>query len=164
MYIDTTSYTNKDFRSIWPELLDLVTDLTDKWDPNNSNESDVGVALLKLKAFIADKLNYNIDKNALENFPSSVTQRGNAQKIYDALGYELQWYKSATTSVVFKFINSSESPIDSDQIAVEFTIPMFAQVTDSENKVTVWPASELEKVSSHKEETCEADLTDDIVE
>ena len=37
-------------------------------------------------------------------------------------------------------------------------------VTDSENKVTVWPASELEKVSSHKEETCEADLTDDIVE
>ena len=72
-YLDTTSYTNKDFRSIWPELLELVNDLTDKWDPNNSNEADPGVALLKLKAFVADKLNYNIDKNTLENFPSSVT-------------------------------------------------------------------------------------------
>ena len=77
-YLDTTSYTNKDFRSIWPELIDLVKDLTDKWDPVNSNESDPGVALLKLKAFIADKLNFNIDKNVLEAFPSSVTQRGNA--------------------------------------------------------------------------------------
>lgn len=46
MIIDTTSYTNKDFRSIWPELLELVNDLTDSWDPNNSNEADPGVALL----------------------------------------------------------------------------------------------------------------------
>lgn len=133
MYIDTTSYTNKDFRSIWPELLDLVTDLTDKWDPNNSNESDVGVALLKLKAFIADKLNYNIDKNTLEAFPSAVTQRGNAQKLYDTLGYELQWYKSASTDVIFKFINPADSKIDLDTVTVEFTIPKFTQLTNSDN-------------------------------
>ena len=133
MQIDTTSYTNKDFRSIWPELLDLVTDLTDKWDPNNSNESDVGVALLKLKAFIADKLNYNIDKNTLEAFPSAVTQRGNAQKLYDTLGYELQWYKSASTDVIFKFINPADSKIDLDTVTVEFTIPKFTQLTNSDN-------------------------------
>ena len=135
-YIDTTSYTNKDFRSIWPELLELVTDLTDKWDPNNSNEADPGVALLKLKAFVADKLNYNIDKNTLEAFPSSVTQRGNAQKLYDSLGYELKWYKSAKTGLHFKFVNpTAESEITEDTGTVTFNIPIFTQVSDSENKI-----------------------------
>lgn len=135
-YIDTTSYTNKDFRSIWPELLELVTDLTDKWDPNNSNEADPGVALLKLKAFVADKLNYNIDKNTLEAFPSSVTQRGNAQKLYDSLGYELKWYKSAKTGLHFKFVNpTTESEITEDTGTVTFNIPVFTQVSDSENKI-----------------------------
>lgn len=135
-YIDTTSYTNKDFRSIWPELLELVTDLTDKWDPNNSNEADPGVALLKLQAFVADKLNYNIDKNTLEAFPSSVTQRGNAQKLYDSLGYELKWYKSAKTGVHFKFVNPiDDSEIKKDTGIVTFNIPVFTQISDSENKV-----------------------------
>ena len=41
------SYVNKDFASIYPELLDLASQLTDKWHPANSNESDPGVVLLK---------------------------------------------------------------------------------------------------------------------
>ena len=133
-YLDTTSYTNKDFRSIWPELIDLVKDLTDKWDPINSNESDPGVALLKLKAFIADKLNYNIDKNVLEAFPSSVTQRGNAQKLYDSLGYQLKWYQSAITDIHFKYVNpknSSDAINDADTL-ITFNIPKFTQVCDAE--------------------------------
>ena len=136
-YLDTTSYTNKDFRSIWPELIDLVKDLTDKWDPVNSNESDPGVALLKLKAFIADKLNYNIDKNVLEAFPSSVTQRGNAQKLYDSLGYQLKWYQSAITDIHFKYVNpknSSDAINDADTL-ITFNIPKFTQVCDAERSI-----------------------------
>lgn len=139
MYLDTTSYTNKDFRTIWPELLELVTDLTDKWDPNNSNEADPGVALLKLKAFIADKLNYNIDKNTLEAFPSSVTQRGNAQKLYDTLGYQLNWYKSAITDVYFKFIDSQDSQDNlaskDKDLFVTFTVPRFAQIKNASGTI-----------------------------
>ena len=85
--ISNKSYTNKDFQTIYPELLDLVKTLTNKWDPTTSNESDPGVILIKLAALIADKNNYNIDKNILELFPLSVTQRGNAHKLYDMLGY-----------------------------------------------------------------------------
>ena len=139
MYLDTTSYTNKDFRTIWPELLELVTDLTDKWDPNNSNEADPGVALLKLKAFIADNLNYNIDKNTLEAFPSSVTQRGNAQKLYDTLGYQLNWYKSAITDVYFKFIDSQDSQDNlaskDEDLFVTFTVPRFAQIKNASGTI-----------------------------
>ena len=72
MIIDSTSYTNKDFRTIFPELLELVRGLTNTWDPVNSNESDPGVALLKIQAFIADKLNYNIDKNVLDKTENNV--------------------------------------------------------------------------------------------
>lgn len=105
------SYANKDFNSIYSELLDLVKVLTNKWDPSISNESDPGVVLIKLGALLSDKDNYNIDKNILEAFPQSVTQYGNARKIYDLLGYTMSWYKSATTYVTFSYQGSDETPI-----------------------------------------------------
>ena len=84
--ISNLSYTEKDFQVIYPALLDLVRKLTSKWDPSASNESDPGVLLLKLNAIIADKLNYNIDKNVLECFPVSVTQDQNARQLFEQLG------------------------------------------------------------------------------
>lgn len=99
--INNLSYTSKDFESIYPELLDLVPKLTSKWTPNTSNESDPGVVLLKLLALMADKNDFNIDKNILEAFPASVTQVGNARNLYSQLGYNMKWYQSATADVSF---------------------------------------------------------------
>ena len=70
--ISNTSYINKDFQTIYPELLEKAKELSYKWNPTESNESDPGVVLIKENAIIADKLNYNIDKNILETFPLSV--------------------------------------------------------------------------------------------
>lgn len=124
------SYTNKDFVSIYSELLDLVKKLSDKWDPSLSNESDPGVLLLKLNALVADKNNYNIDKNVLENFPLSVTQEGNARQIYDLVGYHMHWYKSATTSFNFNLTKSTN--INKDNPAI---IPEFTTLTNSEGDI-----------------------------
>ena len=55
--INNRSYINKDFASIYPELVDLVRKLTARWDPSTSNESDPGVVLMKLMAFVSDKDN-----------------------------------------------------------------------------------------------------------
>ena len=101
--IQNTSYTNKDFNSIYVELLDLVKKLTYKWDPSISNESDPGVILLKLNALIADKNNYNIDKNVLECFTCSVTQEGNARELFEQLGYSMKGTISAITAVALKW-------------------------------------------------------------
>lgn len=126
--ISNISYTNKDFRSIYPELIDLVKKLTNKWDPEITNESDPGLILLKLNAIIADKNNYNIDKNILEAFPLSVTQYGNARKIYDILGYKMKWYRSATTtlSMVSNYDNLAsltfKSPGSGDTVFPIFTM------------------------------------------
>lgn len=128
--IQNISYTNLDFSSIYEETLDLIKQLTYKWDPSISNESDPGVILLKLSALLADKSNYNIDKSVLETFPISVTQEGNARKLYEQLGYYMRWYESASVPVTFSWIG----PKDANNITT-YTIPKFSVITDSENKV-----------------------------
>lgn len=122
------SYTNKDFQSIYNELLELVPKLTNKWDPNLSNESDPLVVLLKLNALLADKNNYNIDKNILELFPLSVTQRGNAQKVYESLGYSMRWYNSAIVTVNLRWVGeaTSTSPLALD---------LFTEITDDTGNI-----------------------------
>lgn len=109
--ISNMSYTNKDFNSIYSELLDTAKSLTNKWDPSQSNESDPGVVLIKEDAIIGDKNNYNIDKNVLELFPLSVTQTGNARKIYDFAGYQMHWYRAANTVVSIRY--SGDFPLQS---------------------------------------------------
>lgn len=105
--IENKSYTNKDFSQLYPELLDLVKKLTNKWDPETTNESDPGLVLLKLLAFIADKNNYNIDKNILEQFMPSVTQEENMRKLCDMMGYNVKYYRSATTEISFTYLGGN---------------------------------------------------------
>ena len=118
------SYTNKDFNSIYSEELDMVKELTPKWDPTISNESDPGVVILKENAIIADKENYQIDKNVLETFPLSVSQYGNARQLYDALGSEMRWYRSATTEISYSYKGTLPR-------GVSIPVKKFTMVTDS---------------------------------
>ena len=129
--ISNISYTNKDFNTIYPELLDLVKKLTYRWDPSISNESDPGVILIKLNALIADKCNYVSDKNALETFPASVTQESNARQLYEQLGYYMHWYESALVNIDINFNNEETQYSDSDYC----TIPTFTMVSDESSNL-----------------------------
>lgn len=102
--ISNESYTHKDFYQIYPEILDLVNKITERWDPSSSNESDPGVVLLKLLAFIADKLNYNLDKNILECFMPSATQEDSMRKLCEMMGYDMKYYQSAEADVSFMWV------------------------------------------------------------
>lgn len=120
------SYTNLDFAAIYTETLDLIKQLTYKWDPSISDESDPGVILVKLSALLADKLNYNIDKNVLETFPLSVTQDGNARQLYDQLGYYMDWYQSGSTAVAINWTGDTTGEI------LTYRIPKFTPICDLE--------------------------------
>lgn len=133
LQISNKSYTNKDFQSIFPELLDLAKKLTNKWDPSSSNESDPGVVLLKLGALLADKNNYNMDKNILETFPLSVTQRANAWKLYDMLGYSMGWYKAAVTDLTITY--TGEHFQEQDAVS-PIIIPKYTMFTDDSGQIT----------------------------
>ena len=108
LQIDNISYTNKDFAQIYPELVDLAKKITNKWDPETTNESDPGLVFLKLFAFIGDKNNYNIDKNILEQFMSSVTQETSMRNLCDMMGYNISYYKSATTTIAFSYLGGND--------------------------------------------------------
>lgn len=125
--ISNISYTNKDFQTIFPEVLDKAKSLSYKWDPTTSNESDPGVVLLKLDALIADKNNYNIDKNVLEYFPVSVTQESVARGLFEQLGYTMHWYKAATTNVTIKWSDITKT--------TELDIPRWTMICDDDSTV-----------------------------
>lgn len=134
--ISNLSYTNLDFRTIYPEILELANKLSYKWNPIESNESDPGVVLLKLCALVADKCNYNADKGVLECFPQTVSQTSNARMLFDELGYTMKWYKSATTKLSAKWKNIEDN-------ARTFTVPQFSMVCDSDEKVVYTILDEL---------------------
>ena len=110
-YLSNLSYINKDFNSLWNEILETVPKLTDKWIPSEANESDPLLVLLKELAIFADKNNYNVDKNILERFPATLTQLRSAYNVYDDLGYTPDWYISATTPITINFDNRTDNGI-----------------------------------------------------
>lgn len=160
--LSNLSYTNKDFGQIYPELLDLVKKISYKWDPSQSDESDPGVILLKLAALMADKNNYNIDKNILETFPLSVTQLQNARQVFEQCGYCMKYYQSATVSLSMtlkkepeltpdsKSILSPDNPElpDEDLDARIYVIPKFTMISDVDNSVVYTVLQDVKLSSS----------------
>lgn len=129
------SPTKKDFVQIWNELLEVAGRLSERWDPTSTNESDPGIVILKALAGIADKLNYNIDKNTLEAFMPTAAQEDSMRKLCEMLGYSVKYYQSAKTEVTFKYYNPDPSEPDSDAIRVGLYIPKFTVVTNSDQDI-----------------------------
>lgn len=121
------SYTNKDFTQVYTELLDIVKKLSTKWDPSISNESDPGVVLLKLNAIIADKNNYNIDRNILEFYPETASQEVNIRNIYKQLGYNMPWYISGTGTVTMNWVGTVGTG--------SVTIPKFLPISNEDKSI-----------------------------
>jgi len=129
--ISNKSYVNKDFQKLYPEILELARQLSAKWDPSTSNESDPGVVLLKLLGFMGDKINYNIDKNILESFMPSATQESSMRNLAEINGYYPRYYISATTDISFMYTGNKLGANQS------FKLPAFSTtVTDVNNEIT----------------------------
>lgn len=126
--ISNKSYINKDFGTIYPEEIDIFKTLTDKYDPETSNESDPMIVLLKLGAFLGDKLNYNIDVNVLETKLPSVTQESNLREICSELGYNVKYYRSAEVLLNFSYNGDA---LDDETSTKYFTLPALTTVIGS---------------------------------
>lgn len=127
--LSDTSFTNKEFNDVYPELLGKAKELSYKWDPTVSNESDPGVTLIKEIALALDKINYASDKNALETMPFSVTQERTSRQLFQLLGYYPKWYISAetTASIAWK---PDQDYIDLGYSDNTIKIPAFTQIMD----------------------------------
>lgn len=149
--IANNSYTKKDFYQVYPEILELVSKITERWDPASSNESDPGVVLLKLLAFIADKNNYNIDKNILECFMPSATQEDSMRKLCDMMGYEMKYFRSATTKLTFMY--QGREIADTNTTIV---LPKFTCITNEEEDINYVILDEVKIYNSFYQKAVDA--------
>lgn len=134
------SPTKKDFVQIWNELLEVASKLAARWDPTSTNESDPGIVLLKAVAGIADKLNYNIDKNTLEAFMPTAAQEDSMRKLCEMLGYNMKYYRSATTTVNLSYHNPDiDSQVESWDEAL---LPKFTALTNVDGDVNYFTCNE----------------------
>ena len=102
-------YTSKDFNSIKSDLLSGIDSLTDSW--TSRDDGDPGIVLVNLMSAMGDMLSYNMDKQSLEYYAPTVTQRKNAYKLFELIGYQMHWFRSARTQVTIKNIPNSEMMI-----------------------------------------------------
>lgn len=147
-----TSYTNKDFNSIYTELLEYAKKLSYKWDPTASDESDPGVILLKLAAIIGDKDNYNIDKNILELMPASVQQLPAARQLFEQCGYYMRYYRAAEGQVNITIKEKFEDDEYDPEASFSYKIPMFTMFTDADKSV-VYSTVETKLVDAESEDS-----------
>ena len=129
------SPTKKDFVQIWNELLEVAGRLSERWDPTSTNESDPGIVILKALTGIADKLNYNIDKNTLEAFMPTAAQEDSMRKLCDMLGYNIKYYRSAETTVTIKWHNSDPDTDEKNALENGLLIPKFTVLTNGDQDI-----------------------------
>lgn len=155
----TLSPTKKDYYQIWNELLDLAAKISNRWSPASTNESDPGIVLLKALTAIADKLNYNIDKNTLEAFMPSATQEESMRKLTEMMGYTMKYYQSATCKATITYKSNNEYPISSFTQGILF--PKFTNLKNEEediNYVTLEDFTLHSQVDSREVEIIEGEL------
>lgn len=124
------SYINKDFQTIYPELIQLFKTLTKVADPEAMNESDAFIVLLKLLAFVGDKTNFNVDKNILEAFLPSATQETSVRQILEMNGYTKKYYQSASTYISLLY----QGEVSNNKSV--YLAPFETLFTDSNNSIT----------------------------
>jgi hypothetical protein len=130
------SPTKKDFVQIWNELLEVAGKLSERWDPTSTNESDPGIVILKALTGIADKLNYNIDKNTLEAFMPTAAQEDSMRKLCDMLGYNIKYYRSAETTATIKYYNSEPTANETEALESGLLIPKFTVLTNADQDIS----------------------------
>lgn len=125
------SPTKKDYYQIYNELLDLASKISDRWSPESTNESDPGIVLLKALTAIADKLNYNIDKNTLEAFMPSATQVESMRKLTEMMGYPMKHYIAATCDANISYNPQDKSKLDNYRIY----FPKYVNLKDVDEEI-----------------------------
>lgn len=92
------SYTAFDFYSIKARVIEYVKKRFPE-DFNDFVESDLGIMLIELWAFMADLISFKLDLTANEVFIDTVSQRKNIHRISKLVGYPIRPPRPATTRI-----------------------------------------------------------------
>lgn len=118
-------YTSRDYDSIKKDLIEAIPGLTNLW--TSTEDGDPGIVLVKLMSALGDMLSFNFDKQALEYYGPTVTQRKNAAKLFELIGYKMHWYRSATTTVNITYLAEMEEYMS-----------YYKRIVDKESEIDVY--------------------------
>ena len=126
--ISNKSYINKDFPVIYNELLETAKKLSSSYNPETSNETDPFIVLLKLLAFVGDKLNYNADSKILEAFMPSATQESSMRSLCEMVGYDMKYYIAPETEIFVTYVGDETF----NATHSSFTLPKLTTVVSTQ--------------------------------
>lgn len=87
------SQLDRDYDALIEKLKTIIPNLTDDW--NDFSDSDLGFFLIKAMAAVRDMQEYQFDRQKLEQYLSTVTERQNLISILQLIGYNLASYKAS---------------------------------------------------------------------
>lgn len=128
-------YSSRDYESIMKDFWEVVPTLTELWKPEA--ESDPGVVLGKFLASCSDMLSINLDLLINELYAPTVSQRKNAEKIFALIGYDLGFYRAATTEVTITNTTDSSLTLDLGFNGSNFcTLNAYTDITNQDRVIT----------------------------
>ena len=117
-YVPQIDYTSRDYLSIRDDLINLIPTFAPDW--TNRDESDFGIAILQMFAYMGDLMSYYVDRSANEAFISTASKRSSILRQAALLDYQPTLRNAARVTLTFS--NSTASSI---------TVPAGTQIATS---------------------------------
>lgn len=106
-FVPQVDYTSRDYLSIRDDLVNLIPTFAPDW--TSRDESDFGIAILQMFAYMGDLMSYYIDRSANEAFISTASRRASILRQASLLDYVPTLRNPARTTLTFN--NSTASAI-----------------------------------------------------
>lgn len=103
--MSTFDYTSRDYASIQSDLLARASNYIPEW--TSRDQSDFGMMMVDLWAYMGDILHYYVDRAAQESFISTATKRESVMAIANLLDYVPQGRRPAQVSISLNAQNTS---------------------------------------------------------
>lgn len=123
--VPQVDYTSRDFDSIRNDMIGLIEFFLPEW--KSRDDSDFGIVLIELFAYMGDILNYYVDRAANEAFILTASQRESVISIARLLDYTFTQSTPATVTLSFSTFSTSA------QVVPAGTQVATTSVVDGEN-------------------------------
>jgi hypothetical protein len=148
-YLPSIDYTARDYEQIRAALVKHVQNFFPN-DWQDFNESNLGMCILELVAYVGDQLGFYLDRSVNEMFLPTVVQRANAVNLVNLLGY------------VPRSVSASVAPIQMTLDVAQTgttTIPAYSTFTD--NAGNVWEFLANVEIPANRTDTVAIQVTDE---
>lgn len=102
-------YTSRDYASIRTDLINAIPDWLPEW--TNRSESDFGIVLIEMFAYMGDIMGYYIDRVANESFINTAVQRASVLSLAGMIDYRPAGRAAATTELSFTISAEALAPV-----------------------------------------------------